>query len=359
MQISSPLISIIIPIFNSEDYLVKCLDSIKNQTYQSLEIICIDDGSTDSSKEIITQFQHTDTRIKLIARTHQGVSSARNMGLINATGEFCTFVDADDWLEPNAIELLLSASPSLAYDLVIGGYSRNQMNAYGNRKLPVSCFDSDREISEQELKLYLSAYAATPNRFPLFVTCWGRLIRRSMMQEMTLPFNENLSTFEDVDFNFRLLALNPNIKYIHTPIYNYREDTSLVTASHSAFWGPEKLFGFLTALDSLEGLFNARGHSETLTRRMVNHTRCAYTSITIVRLCRQINDSNNKQIKQFLNKLLNEPWLKESLSDYNIKKAHGSILIKILMWLRLTVPLMFIAQLKANKRYGKLPPSKI
>lgn len=347
------LVSVIIPVFNAEAYLAQCLDSIRKQAYRSLQIIFVDDGSTDRSMEMLERYKTEDSRISVITGSHAGVSAARNAGLAQATGEFCMFVDADDWLEPDAIERLMSVNLDLSTDLLIGAYSRCIQNGATVTNVPVRCFEMDREITSNELLRYLRAYAEQPNRYPLFVTCWGRLFRRSMIGSFGLAFDETLGTFEDVDFNFRFLAHQPKIRYVATPIYNYREETTRITASHSAVRGPEKLFGFLTALDSLEEVFNAAGQEAASTKTMLRHTRSAYTSITLVRLCRQMDRGNYRLLKQFVDRLLNSPWLREALKDYDVRKAKGSVLIQALMTLRLTTLLMFFARAKARRRYGR------
>ena len=99
-----PVISIIVPVYNVAPFLSRCLDSLVGQTYENLEIICVDDGSTDGSAAILDACAAKDSRIKVIHQENAGVSVARNRGLDAATGEFVTFVDADDWLEPDADE---------------------------------------------------------------------------------------------------------------------------------------------------------------------------------------------------------------------------------------------------------------
>lgn len=103
------LISIIVPIYNAERYLSQCIESIANQTYQNLQIILVDDGSTDHSREIMGQYATEDNRIVCIHQANGGVSSARNAGLDVASGKYLTFCDADDWLESNYVEKLLEA----------------------------------------------------------------------------------------------------------------------------------------------------------------------------------------------------------------------------------------------------------
>lgn len=103
-----PLISIIIPVFNVEQYIPQCLSSVLRQSYKNLEIICIDDGSTDSSLDILRHYQQTDTRIRVISQTNKGVAAARNLGLNLASGELLIFIDSDDWLDDTFFETIMS-----------------------------------------------------------------------------------------------------------------------------------------------------------------------------------------------------------------------------------------------------------
>lgn len=101
-----PLISIIIPVFNVEQYIPQCLSSVLRQSYKNLEIICIDDSSTDSSLGILRHYQQTDTRIRVISQTNKGVAAARNLGLNLASGELLIFIDSDDWLDDTFFETI-------------------------------------------------------------------------------------------------------------------------------------------------------------------------------------------------------------------------------------------------------------
>ena len=117
------LISVIVPVYNVENYLDKCIESIVNQTYKNLEIILVDDGSLDSSSKICDEWAVKDNRIKVIHKTNGGVSSARNEGLKNANGDFIAFVDSDDWLELNMYEKLISKQKETNTDIVFSGYN--------------------------------------------------------------------------------------------------------------------------------------------------------------------------------------------------------------------------------------------
>ena len=116
---NEPKISIIVPIFNGELYLEECLNSLVNQTFNDIEIICVNDGSTDNSMKILEDFQKKDSRIEIISQPNQGVSIARNNGVNQANGEYVLFVDSDDWLDLDACAELYSNAVSNDSDIVL------------------------------------------------------------------------------------------------------------------------------------------------------------------------------------------------------------------------------------------------
>ena len=118
------LISVIVPVFNTEEYLNRCLDSIINSTYKELEIICVDDGSTDCSAEILEQYASIDNRITIIHQDNQGVSVARNKGLESAVGEYVCFIDSDDWIHEQFFTYLHRAITENVADIALCDFKR-------------------------------------------------------------------------------------------------------------------------------------------------------------------------------------------------------------------------------------------
>lgn len=118
------IISVIVPVYNVEEFLPRCLDSIIYNTFQDLEIICIDDGSTDGSLEILNNYREKDKRIKVYSKSNEGLSSARNEGIRHCTGDWVAFVDSDDWLHKEYFSTLLTIQNSKNYDIVVGGFQR-------------------------------------------------------------------------------------------------------------------------------------------------------------------------------------------------------------------------------------------
>ena len=127
-------ISIIVPVYNVEKYLKECLDSLINQTLEDIEIICINDGSTDNSLAILEEYQKKDSRIKVFSQRNQGVSAARNLGIEKATGEYLTFLDSDDRLELNTCEILYKETIAKNSDFLFFGLV-NDKNKKSDQRL--------------------------------------------------------------------------------------------------------------------------------------------------------------------------------------------------------------------------------
>lgn len=123
MQITKPKISIIVPVYKAEPYLRKCIDSILNQTFKDFELILVDDGSPDRCGEICDEYALKDSRIKIIHKENSGRSSARNVGLDIAQGEYIGFVDSDDWIEPDMYEVLYSKAKIESADIIALNYN--------------------------------------------------------------------------------------------------------------------------------------------------------------------------------------------------------------------------------------------
>ena len=131
---TKPKISIIIPVYNAEKYISRCLDSVITQDYTNLEIICINDGSKDKSLAILQDYAQKDSRIIVISQSNQGAASARNYGLSVATGKYISFIDADDWVRADYLESLYKLQKSESADMVICEYEKNFINYSIQRK---------------------------------------------------------------------------------------------------------------------------------------------------------------------------------------------------------------------------------
>ena len=202
-----PLVSIIVPIYNAVSYLNDTLTSILNQTYTNIQVILVNDGSTDSSSELCRAFQVVDKRVSLIEQANSGVSRARNVGLTIAKGEYVVFFDSDDIVETNAIELLIyKAIDSDLCDLVIGSY-----RVFGqsfNRVVKVEQYPSNEELVLAIIEG--KSHAAL----------WNKLIKRTAIEGIS--FNDEVSYMEDKLFLLEALQRKLSVSYCDNVVYNYR-----------------------------------------------------------------------------------------------------------------------------------------
>lgn len=187
------IISIIVPIYNSESYLEQCVDSILNQTFQDFELLLIDDGSTDNSLQICLQYSQKDNRIRCYTQKGLGPSAARNIGLEHAQGEYITFVDSDDYLNLDALEILYNAIQDGAYDLVRCSFQcvgpRNKLKT---RELPDIHVHSKHELAQ----IYYNNY-----ELYLHANVWGKLYRASIIKKHNIKFKKDIHVCEDRIFN--------------------------------------------------------------------------------------------------------------------------------------------------------------
>lgn len=215
-----PLISVIIPVYNMEQYLSRCLDSVLNNTYLNLEVICIDDGSKDSSLKILREYEKKDSRVVVIAKENGGVSSARNAGLERVTGQYVSFVDPDDFVHPQFYELLLATLKGSKSDISLCGF--------------LNVEEKDLPLKEESV-LYPPENIRIVNCTELFQNhnfrsfCWGRLIAAELIKG--LRFREELPYSEDSVFMAELGERNPTLicSVFDKLLYYYvQRETSLV-----------------------------------------------------------------------------------------------------------------------------------
>ena len=213
-----PKVSIIVPVYNAEAYLNKCIDSLLAQTLRDIEIIAVDDGSSDNSPAILQAYAKRDKRINVISCVNGGVSRARNTGIHAATGDYIGFVDADDWVDREMYQGMYDASTRNNLDVCICDF----LWEYPNRKpSPANLgLTSDvilpRSVVEETL-VKGTLYFAT------FGSVWKALIRREMLMRENIFFPETLDIMEDGMFNMHMYFHAQNVMYIKRHYYHYRQ----------------------------------------------------------------------------------------------------------------------------------------
>nr|WP_261010781.1 glycosyltransferase family 2 protein [Streptococcus mitis] len=210
------LISIVVPIYNVENYLRMCLDSIENQTYSNIEVLLINDGSPDSSGEICQEYVARDSRFHYFEKENGGLSDARNYGIERSNGKYLTFVDSDDWLNLTYVEDLYQAAIRNDADTVVSHYT---IYNESDRNYYVHIWDDYYEKTCTGEELVLELPSLELNGY-VYITSWGILFKKELFNNIRFPKGK---VIEDSRTNYKLFFRSNKVAYIHKEIYYHRE----------------------------------------------------------------------------------------------------------------------------------------
>ena len=214
------LISIVIPIYNAEKYLEECLNSIKSQTYKNFEVIMVNDGSKDDSETICMNFLRSDSRFRYLKKANGGVSSARNLGLDNVKGDYITFIDADDWVDENYLDLLITTVKKNHSDIVVSSYKQfNNIDVFYLRAYTIQ----EKYLLNFE-KMNRDDFLTIFPKLMSINVCFNNAVAKLFRKELVknLRFDTSIKYGEDLDFYFRLYLNVDSISYVDEPTYVYR-----------------------------------------------------------------------------------------------------------------------------------------
>lgn len=243
------MISIIVPIYKAESFITRCIDSILAQTYQDWELLLVDDGSPDDSGKICDEYAAKDARIQVFHKPNGGVSSARNLGLKKAIGDWVSFIDADDYLLPEFFERLIAHEK---YDLVMSGSRR-----FGNSDSAL-LIPEDREYDTRTFVEHI--FKSNPSEIN-YMCCisypWGKILRADIIRRNHLVFNTNMKLSEDTCFMLQYLEHVDRVKFIAGGDYMYFVSSGPKT--HLRMTAEEyksHVEGLLTTSAHLGGMYN-------------------------------------------------------------------------------------------------------
>lgn len=278
-------VSIVVPIYNAEEHLKLCLDSILNQTYKNIELVLVNDGSTDNSINIINEYKEKYSNIiKVINKENTGVSDTRNIGVENATGEYLMFSDNDDYMEPNVIEEYIKANDN-DYDIIIGGYLRK---TYEGKIL------FTRKLENKELSPYIQ------------LASWGKLYKMSFIKENNFKF---LKTAIADDFYFNIFAYNATdkIKSIDNVGYHWMFNSKSLSNTDSKKMNRTD--------DLIKTLNQIQKDIKTKNRQIIDYFYIRTVIYYILFSCKKVE---YKKIIEEYNKLFE--WLEKNTNNYNKNK---------------------------------------
>ena len=241
-----PLISVIVPVYNVEPFLKKCVNSIIGQTYTNLEIILIDDGSPDKCPEICDAYARKDNRIKVVHQENSGLAHVRNVGLENATGDYVTFVDSDDFVAPNYVEFLYKGIIENNADLSIASFTVCKEN-YVN----ISPVEEEKYImvTKTQCMEYYTSLRLNP-----FISAWNKLYKRDLFDGITYPDGK---LYEDAFTTYKLFEKAKKIVFTSTKLYYYRVNPQSILGQSFR----EKHLEMIEAFRSGMNFFNQKGEN--------------------------------------------------------------------------------------------------
>lgn len=233
-----PKVSIIIPIYNVEKYLRRCIDSVRHQTMTNIEIILINDGSPDNSPLICEQYKKLDNRIKVIHKKNGGLASARNAGLKSAVGEYILFVDSDDWIEAETVEELVGVAEKYQVDFV---RFRPMYAGWPNHKDGSLCdFGTESGLkegiyTEKDIvkEIYPRLFATPQLTLGVIVAAWRSLYRKDFLEKNKIMFDEDIRYSEDTIFSAKVVRAASSFYYLDgARYYHYFYNNNSITKSY-------------------------------------------------------------------------------------------------------------------------------
>lgn len=344
------LISLVTPVYNCAEDLHRCVNSVLGQIYTNWELILVDDGSMDESAAICDDFAMTDRRITVVHRQNGGPSTARNVGIERARGRFYYFLDADDFLDADALAVLANDYGEHATDWVVTGCKWIDAQGAVLRNEPF--MERSALLSRQDLLGYLESYLREPNRTPMFTCVWGKLFDGDIIRSHSLRFDSALRVFEDADFNFRYLKYVQKMSYVAGHSYNYKYMAYYVSASTRILDHPTKVLDQVKAMASLGDLFAPHRPGQRL-EQIVGHATITLTIIQLVRLCGQVGVQQFRAARRIVALVTDDPMIRTCLPYYQPRSDHESRVLPVLIRFRLLSTIVAVCRYKAARRYGR------
>jgi len=330
----NPIISLIVSVYNKEKWVGETVDSLMNQTLRDIEILLIDDGSTDRSSQICDDYARKDPRIKVFHQTNKGLGSARNRGLEKAAGQYVLFIDADDWIAENACATLYEKSQANHLDVLFFGVTGflEQINKFGVYDdfsgFPPRIFNETLSFKDDVIFNHL---------FAINHTAWSKLFKKDFLLQNHLAFAEDI-IFEDAEFFFRFIFKAEKIGFIRDGLYFYRQNIpdSIIKSKDKRY------FDSLKVLDLIQNQLKKNGFFEQL-----EYPYYRWKLTILKQRYREIRKEFKSEFGELILENLNRDGLMYSKSVFSLHDAGKSRRLFI------GNPLLFLKRLKLKYAYEK------
>lgn len=287
-----PLVSIIVPAYNVEKYIACCLDSILQQTYNNIEIIIVNDGSTDGTLHFIQQYINY-SNVKIVNQENVGLSGARNTGIKYAKGEYICFVDSDDWIEKDTIEKGINSMDKLAVDVILWGYIKEFTQSTMKQSLAVKkevYMENNIHLLYQRIVGPVREQLNHPEYVDSYITAWGKLYKTSIIRDNNIEFvsTKKIGT-EDLLFNIQYFAYVKSAVILPDCLNHYRKNnSSSLTSTYKA-----KLFTQWTLLQDL--IWDKIQGNSLLEEAYYNRIACTMIGLGLNELSAELSYKEHKK----------------------------------------------------------------
>jgi glycosyltransferase involved in cell wall biosynthesis len=303
-------LTIIIPVYNSNSRIQSCLESIINNKYKNLEIIIIDDGSTDGSREIFLKYSNRFSFINIIYNNNNmGPSHARNLGIDNAKGKYIMFVDSDDQICVGAINKMVSQFNKELIQLCVCDFT------IGDRFIKKFIFERSKIIEKENIINHVKRYLNKSDGYNIFSYIWGKVYLKKIIQKNQIRFDENSRIYEDIKFNFNYLVHVNKIFYCRKKLYKKSGGESVMTAQAFA----SSVFSFLKIYENIFSYLITVKLEKNEIRMYLSNSYIYFCLKTISKICRSTNFTNLQKLN-LIKILLNNKNTRSAVKYYALKR---------------------------------------
>lgn len=317
-----PQVSIIVPVYNVENYIERCLNSLVNQTFKDIEIITINDGSTDKSLELINKYVKEDIRVSVIDLGDEGVSYCRNLGIEKANGKYIMFVDSDDWIDFNMVEVMYKKAEENNIDLVMCSYIR-EFKDHSKKKifnLPEEIIYKEDKVKNELLRKLVGPVKeelSNPEMLDALGTVWGKLYRADIFKENKINFVDlkEIGSAEDTLFNIFTFNYLKKVMFLNKPMYHYwRDNPKSVTSQYNSKLKEQRKVFFKYISD-----FIKENNFEQVFEEALNNRICtSVLGLGLIECSKNNKISGINKIKN-IKKIINEEYIRNAYKNLELK----------------------------------------
>ena len=317
-----PQVSIIVPVYNVENYIERCLNSLVNQTFKDIEIITINDGSTDKSLELLNKYAKEDIRVSVIDLGDEGVSYCRNLGIEKANGKYIMFVDSDDWIDFNMVEVMYKKAEENNIDLVMCSYIR-EFKDHSKEKifnLPEEIIYKEDKVKNELLRKLVGPVKeelSNPEMLDALGTVWGKLYRADIFKENKINFVDlkEIGSAEDTLFNIFTFNYLKKVMFLNKPMYHYwRDNPKSVTSQYNSKLKEQRKVFFKYISD-----FIKENNFEQVFEEALNNRICtSVLGLGLIECSKNNKISGINKIKN-IKKIINEEYIRNAYKNLELK----------------------------------------